>query len=279
MTKPARKLIVAVTALVALAMAGVGGAVIKNTIFTIRDNHGARLSGTDVYCYSTRSPGVQSFVCDRHGAPGRTYGIAVNKSGVVALHYFSATSNNASLVRRFNNQSSTSQTTARVVVLHAGDQVTVAGSDLTCAVSSGTGPRTIVCGKGNAHRPSPGAYAFGIADAAAIVLKARPNGTPALVAREAQPRLTGAGIPDSTAVARSLTVGAGTILPVAGTHVVCGVTEIKQTFTVTCGLVTSPKAATYITSTYFGTVSPSVLLLGRKLAGNKSLTVVQRAQP
>jgi hypothetical protein len=279
MTKPARKLTVAVAALVALAMAGVGGAMIKNTIFTIRDNHGARLSGTDVYCYSTHLPGLQSFVCDRHGAPGRSYGIAVNKSGVVALHYLSATSNNATIVRRFNNRSSAGQNVAKVVVLHAGDQVTVRGARLACAVSSGNGPRTVICGKGTAQTPLPGTYVLGIADAAALVFKAARNGTPTLVARKTQPELPGAGIPDSTAAARRLTVGAGAILPVAGTHVVCAVNEIKHAFTITCGLVTSPTAATYITNTYFGAVTHSELLLARKLPGNLSLTVIQRAQP
>jgi hypothetical protein len=265
--------------LVALAFAGVGGAVVKYTIFTIQNNQGARLSGTDVYCYNTILPGVRSFACDRHGVPGRSYGIAISKSGVDALHYFSATSNNATLVRRFNNQGSAGQTGAKVTLLHAGDQVTVAGSGLTCAVSSGNGPRTVVCGKGNAQSPTPGTYAFGIADAAAIVFKAAPNGTPTLVARKAQPRLSGAGIPDSIAAARRLTVAAGAMLPVAGTHVVCLVNEIKQTFKVICGLVTSPTAQTYITNTYFGAVSPALLLLGLQLPGKLALTVIRRAQP
>ena len=60
---------------------------------------------------------------------------------------------------------------------------------------------------------------------------------------------------------------------------VCAVNEITHVPTVACGLVTSSAAATYVTNSCFGVVSRSELLLGRKLAGNRSQTIIHRWQP
>jgi hypothetical protein len=62
-----RKLTLVCAAVVALALAGASGAVIRYTIFTIKPSHYARLAGTDVYCLNQDSEvkGLARFYCGR----------------------------------------------------------------------------------------------------------------------------------------------------------------------------------------------------------------------
>src|SRR4029077_4111181 len=107
-----------------------------------------------------------------------------------------------------------------LIVLSPGDRVAVAGTGLQCTVSHAP-PRTIVCGIGTASRPTPGSYAFAVADNAALLLKALPSGQPTLVVEKRQPNLTGAGFPLTIKPPRARTARRNTALEVAGTHIVC----------------------------------------------------------
>jgi hypothetical protein len=65
--KTMKKLTLVCAAVVSLALAGVSGAVIRSTIFTIQPSHYARLAGTDVYCLNQESQvkGFGRFFCGR----------------------------------------------------------------------------------------------------------------------------------------------------------------------------------------------------------------------
>jgi hypothetical protein len=87
MTGPARKLTVIIAALVGLVLAGAAGAIVRSAVFTITPHRFARLSGTNVYCYSTLSTDKKTtFICALHGSDGKnvpgTYGIVINTTGV-----------------------------------------------------------------------------------------------------------------------------------------------------------------------------------------------------
>jgi hypothetical protein len=105
MTASARKLVVIAAALVALASAGVGGAVVKYTIFTIQYQHFARLSGTKVFCVnSVNSHQQRAFLCSvslPRGVP-RTYLVAVGQAGM-EVGRWSATGSTPSTLRKFAN--------------------------------------------------------------------------------------------------------------------------------------------------------------------------------
>jgi hypothetical protein len=66
MSCSARRLIVIVAALVALAVAGGAGAIVRYTIFTIRTNDTAVLARTLVYCQHRSASKVHFFSCVVH---------------------------------------------------------------------------------------------------------------------------------------------------------------------------------------------------------------------
>ena len=87
-----KKVIVVAAALVALALAGVAGAVIRLTVLTIGDGKYARLSGTDIYCLNTRNgAGRRTLVCSYFVPVAKTsktrrvrgtYGFSMNELGI-----------------------------------------------------------------------------------------------------------------------------------------------------------------------------------------------------
>ena len=75
-----------------------------------------------------------------------------------------------------------------------------------------------------------------------------------------------------------MTVGVGTALLVAGTHIGCAVTNVPRALGVTCGL-TAPGSGAYVTGTYGGVVTAKFALLARKLKGSGAKTLIERQQP
>jgi hypothetical protein len=164
---------------------------------------------------------------------------------------------------------------AVLVRLHAGDQVAISGAHIRCAVSSGL-PRTIACGLGNARSPFVGTYEVAVADQAVLLLKAA-QAAPVLVLREAQPKVSVSSFPVAAGRPRTLTVGVGTALMVAGSHVFCAVTS-QGAIAVVCGL-TASNSGVYIPGTYLGVITPRQAVLWKKLPGDKVKTVISRRQP
>jgi hypothetical protein len=170
---------------------------------------------------------------------------------------------------------------AAPVTLAAGDRVVVEGSRLTCAVSTGSGaanPTTIVCGEGNIASPSPGTYAFALADAAVLVLKASASGQPALVVRKEQPTAIGGPFPLSKrGASQSLRVAVGGVFVVGGTDVLCAVTKQSGEPSITCGLAAS--SGTFVVGSYAAVLSKRLVVLSRLLPNDVPKTITVVAQP
>ena len=170
---------------------------------------------------------------------------------------------------------------AAPVTLAAGDRVVVTGSRLACAVSAGSGaanPTTIVCGEGNIASPSPGTYAFALADAAALVLKSSGSGQPVLVARKQQPTASGRPFPVSTrSVSQSVRVTVGTVFVVGGTDVLCAVTKQSGAPAITCGLAT--RTGIFVVGSYAAVLSKRLVVLSRLLPHDVPKTITVVAQP
>ncbi len=166
----------------------------------------------------------------------------------------------------------------RLQPLAAGDQVAITGTSLRCSVSSAGGsPTTIVCGEGSPSGPRAGTFAFAVADASLLVLKASRSSTPVEVAQRKQPPLAGAAYPGAVGGGRSLTAGVGTAMTVSGTHVFCAVTKISARPYVTCG--PADGSGMFVRGGFVGVVSETELLVVRKLGQNRTKTVLSRRQP
>jgi len=167
------------------------------------------------------------------------------------------------------------------VTLAAGEQITVSGSRLNCIVSTGSSaahPTTIVCGEGNLLKPSPGTYAFAMADAAALVLKSSASSQPVLVAREAQPSSVSGVFPLAKhASSQSIRLGLGRVFVVGGTDVLCAVTEQGGGLAITCGL--AARAGTFVVGSDVALIAKRSVVLSRFLGHNKFKTITDVAQP
>ena len=167
------------------------------------------------------------------------------------------------------------------VTLAAGDRVVVPGSPLTCAVSTGSGaanPTTIVCGEGNIASPTPGTYAFALADAAALVLKSSVSGQPLLVVRKQQPTASGRPFAVSTrSVSQSIRVAVGGVFVVGGTDVLCAVTKQSGSPSITCGLAAG--SGTFVVGSYAAVLSKRLVVLSRLLPHDMPKTITVVAQP
>ena len=164
---------------------------------------------------------------------------------------------------------------SRLYRLGAGDQFSVKGTSLHCAISAST-PITIVCGLGAAS-PKPGSYAFAVADSTLLVLKASAAGAPVEVKNEPEPHGSGPLFPGSSAAAHTVTVGLNAVITVGGTHVFCAVErQSGQTF-VTCGPATAN--ASFFVKSYVGAVSPSTLYVIQKLDQKRTRTVITKREP
>lgn len=159
--------------------------------------------------------------------------------------------------------------------LGAGDQFSVAGTSLHCAISAAT-PITIVCGVGTSS-PEPGSYAFAVADSTLLVLKASSSGAPVQVEREAEPHGSGSTFPVPSSHNRTISVGVNAVITVGGTHVFCAVErQTGQTF-VTCGPATAN--ASFFVKSYVGAVSTKNFYVIQKLDQQRTRTVLSKREP
>jgi hypothetical protein len=159
--------------------------------------------------------------------------------------------------------------------LGAGDQFSIKGTALHCAISASM-PVTTVCGLGTAS-PRPGTYAFAVADSALLVLKASSAGTPVEVKREPEPRGSGPTFPGVSAAGHTITVGLNAVVTVGGTHVFCAVErQGGQTF-VTCGPATA--SASFFVKSYVGAVSAHTLYVIQKLDQKRTRTALTEHEP
>jgi hypothetical protein len=167
------------------------------------------------------------------------------------------------------------------ITLQPGDQLVVTGSRLRCIVStaaSAAHPPTLVCGVGDVQSPLPGTFAFGIADAAVLVLKATSSRQPQLVVEKDEPSTNGALFPAANRAERSYKIGPGTILLLGGSDVLCSVSSQKGTSTLTCGLAAGG-SGTFIIGSYVGVISQRLAVLSKLLPNNKVETIVAKTQP
>jgi hypothetical protein len=108
-----RKLTLGLLAAVALAAAGLAGAAVRYTIFTIGPDREAHLAGTGIYCLSTKAttpPYSRLFTCDYfvpnsgssgdHVAVG-SYGFSIGEFGV-SIHR-GAPGNRLRHIRQYSN--------------------------------------------------------------------------------------------------------------------------------------------------------------------------------
>jgi hypothetical protein len=106
-----RKLALITAALLALVFAGVGGAVVKYTIFRVNRGQWAALSGTNIDCRNELSLGpniVPGFNCILYGARpgsgpvGRTYELFVTVPAIV-IERLTPSGKGRTIVRSYNN--------------------------------------------------------------------------------------------------------------------------------------------------------------------------------
>ena len=166
--------------------------------------------------------------------------------------------------------------------MRKGDEITVTGSRLRCAVSTASGashPPTLVCGIGDIQSPLPGTYAFAIADTGAIVIKSSPTRQPLLVAREGEPTPPTPLFPAAAKrAATTLKVGVGALLLVGGSDILCSVSSQSDTPTLTCGLAAAG-SGTFLVGSYVGVISQRVAVLTRLLTKTSFHTVFSEPQP
>lgn len=174
--------------------------------------------------------------------------------------------------------SARSDARTKLLRLGAGDQVSIAGTSLHCAVSSAGGsPTTIVCGPGDASGPRIRSFSFAAADEALLVLRASRSATPVQVARRAEPVVPGAAFPGSVAGGRSLTAGVGAAMTVVGTHTFCAVTSASSRPYVACG--PGDGSGMFVRGAFVGVVSDNQLLVVHKLSQTRTVTALTRRQP
>jgi hypothetical protein len=174
--------------------------------------------------------------------------------------------------------SARSEVKVRLLRLAGGDQVTITGTSLRCAVSSAGGsPTTIACGPVDSSGPRAGSFSFAAADPALVVLKTSTSSTPVQVARRVQPSVPGAAFPGSVTGGRSLKGTVGTAMAVVGTHVYCTVASISARPSVACG--PGDGTGMFVRRAFVGIVSDNRLLVVRKLSETENVTVLTRHQP
>jgi hypothetical protein len=166
--------------------------------------------------------------------------------------------------------------------LHPGDSVVITGTKLNCVVSiaseATTQPTTLVCGEGPTGAPSPGTYAFAIADGGALLLKSSAKGKPELAAHETEPSTLPGTFPAGTSrKPRAFKVAVGKDFDVAGTDVYCGATSDGGVAAITCGLA-YPKT-TFLVGSVVALVSSKAALLSKLVAKGKFESLKAAAQP
>jgi hypothetical protein len=171
---------------------------------------------------------------------------------------------------------------AAVPSLHPGDSVVVTGTKLNCVVSvaseASSQPTTLVCGEGPTGAPSPGTYAFAIADGGALLLKSSSAGKPELGARESEPSTLPGTFPAGTSrKPRSIKVAVGKDFDVAGTDVYCGATSDGGVAAITCGLA-YPKT-TFVVGSVVALVSSKAVILSKFEKNDKFKALKAVAQP
>ena len=169
------------------------------------------------------------------------------------------------------------RSSGRLLRLGPGDQMAVPGTSLHCAVSSSTGPTTIVCGEGSAQSPRVGSYGFAVADTTLIVLKASTSSTPMQVKRVPEPAGSGGTYPGPAAAGASYRAPVGTVATVGGTHIFCAVERLQGRTYVTCG--PADGSAQFFPKSYVGAVSTHDIFVIRKLDPKRTKTVFQHLQP
>jgi hypothetical protein len=172
-------------------------------------------------------------------------------------------------------QSAHARPAGRLLRLGPGDQMTVPGTSLHCAVSASGGPTTIICGVGG-QSPRAGSYSFAVADTALLVLKASTASTPVQVKREAEPSGSGGTYPGPT-TSGSYRAPVGTVATVGGTHIFCAVEREQGKTYVTCG--PADGSARFFVKSYVGAVSQQDIFVIRKLDQKRTKTVFQHKQP
>lgn len=174
-------------------------------------------------------------------------------------------------------QSTGERSGGKLLRLGAGDQMTVSGTSLHCAVSAAGGPTTIVCGEGSGQSPKAGSYAFAVADAALLVLKASASSTPQQIKREPEPAGAGATFPGPATTGKNFKAVVGTVATVTGTHIFCAVERLQAKTYVTCG--PADGSARFFVKSYVGAVSEHDIFVIRKLDQKRTKTVFQHQQP
>jgi hypothetical protein len=152
----------------------------------------------------------------------------------------------------------------------------VARTSLHCSFSTQR-PLTLACGKGTARGPAPKTYGFALADAAVLALSTSASGRTTVVTRRRQPSVRGAGFAAAQPSDRTLRLGDGSVLTVAGTHVVCVVSLQSGRNALTCGLTVAGSGA-FRSGTFFAILTDRELLIGHKVAGGAE-SVLRRDQP
>lgn len=174
-------------------------------------------------------------------------------------------------------QSTGDRSDGKLLRLGAGDQMTITGTTLHCAVSAAGGPTTIVCGESSGQSPRPGSYAFAVANTTLLVLKASASSTPQQVKREVEPSGSGANFPGPATTGKSFRAVVGTVATVTGTHIFCAVQRLQAKTYVTCG--PADGSARFFLKSYVGAVSEHDIFVIRKLDQKRTKTVFQHLQP
>jgi hypothetical protein len=164
--------------------------------------------------------------------------------------------------------------------LRLGDEFTVKGTPVYCAVAAAAkGPTTIVCGLGSPSAPKKGAYAFGVADSAVLLLATSAAGKDELAGKGLQP--TGKTLavfePTSRKTARVFSARSGALFVVGGTAVLCGVTIDGGTPGVTCGLAASAKS--YVLDSEVALLTSHEVIISKYIGGTKFKTLDAVKQP
>jgi hypothetical protein len=105
--KTVKKLGLLSAVVIALAFAGAVGAAVRYTIFTIRTNQYAHLSGTTVNCKNAldNSKTSHAFLCAVYRPPSarvaNSYSAIISPTGVSAVHW--SKTGQFKIIRNFNN--------------------------------------------------------------------------------------------------------------------------------------------------------------------------------
>lgn len=164
--------------------------------------------------------------------------------------------------------------------LRVGDEFTVKGSPIYCAVAAAANsPTTLICGLGSPSHPKTSAYAFGFADSAVILLTTSATGKDELAGKGAQPTGKTLAIFQATSrkTARVFSARTGALFVVGGTAVLCGVTVDGGDPGVTCGLAASRKS--YVVDSEFALITSREVVISKYLGGSTFKTLDAVKQP